>query len=308
MPLCFLPWLVGASCDFKTIVVPSTIFGLFNSLATTAYTLEDTTPITFVLLFQRLCSILLWVLLVFIPFSINNQRTPSAIAEDTVNKPWRPMPQKRISPPQARLLMCFFALLVQLHGLFYHRVGHRQSTFLLALDIWYNTLGGADKSPVVRNAINAGGYVCFLSGALEVALGQQLPLLVHNPLRRTALESPLDQWLLMIAGVVFSTVHLQDLYDQQGDQVRGRRTLPLVIGDAPARWTVALAMLCWGIACPAYWRLRSELFAPSLGLAYLVAWRVLTVRTEADDRTTFLLWNCWVSTIYIMPLMAQWSR
>ncbi|KAI2817936.1 hypothetical protein CBS115989_5488 [Aspergillus niger] len=219
--------------DFKTIVVPSTIFGLFNSLATTAYGFGDETPVTLPLLCQRVPAVLLWVLLVFIPFSINNQRTPSAIAEDAINKPWRPMPQKRISPTQALCLMSFFIFLAQVHGHIYGGIGQRQSLLLLALDVWYNNLSGADKNPLVRNCLNALGYMCFLSGALEVALAKRLPLFIHNPFRYTGPESCLDQWLLIIATVVFSTVHLQDMYDQKGDAIRGRRTLPLRSSESP---------------------------------------------------------------------------
>ncbi|PYI03140.1 hypothetical protein BO78DRAFT_421866 [Aspergillus sclerotiicarbonarius CBS 121057] len=290
--------------DFKTIVIPSTIFGLFNSLATTAYGLDDDTPITFFLLLKRMLSTLLWVMLVFIPFAINNQRTPSAIAEDAINKPWRPIPQKRISATEALCFMCFFAFLVQIHGRIHNGLGYRQSSLLLVLNIWYNNLGGADKNPVIRNGINTLGYLCFLSGALEVALEKRIPFFLHIFLGHTGYR--LDQWLLIIAGVLFSTVHLQDLYDQEGDAVRGRRTLPLVIGDGPARWTVAIPMLFWGVACPSFWGLRGGLFSLSLGLACLIAWRVLTVRHEEGDRATFFLWNCWISMIYIMPLIAEW--
>ncbi|GKZ80162.1 hypothetical protein AnigIFM56816_004379 [Aspergillus niger] len=293
--------------DFKTIVVPSTIFGLFNSLATTAYGFGHETPVTLPLLCQRVPAVLLWVLLVFIPFSINNQRTPSAIAEDAINKPWRPMPQKRISPTQALCLMSFFIFLAQVHGHIYGGIGQRQSLLLLALDVWYNNLSGADKNPLVRNCLNALGYMCFLSGALEVALAKRLPLFIHNPFRYTGPESCLDQWLLIIATIVFSTVHLQDMYDQKGDAIRGRRTLPLVIGDAPARWMVAVPMFFWGFACPLFWALRFEFFLCSMGLAYAVAWRALTVRNEEGDRSTFFVWNCWMSMVYIMPLVAQWK-
>ncbi|PYH65783.1 UbiA family prenyltransferase [Aspergillus vadensis CBS 113365] len=293
--------------DFKTIVLPSTVFGVVNSLATTSYGLGDETSITLPLLFRRSFSALLWVSLVFIPFSINNQRTPSAIAEDAVNKPWRPMPQRRISPAQALVLMGFFIFLAQVHIQLRGGIGRRQSLILLALDLWYNTLSGADKNPIVRNAINALGYTCFLSGALEVSLERPLSLFQQSPHIHAEESHRLDQWLFIIACIVFSTVHLQDLYDQKGDFIRGRRTLPLVIGDTLARWIVAVPMLFWGVACPLFWHLTSEIFALSMSLACIVACRVLAMRTEEEDRTTFLFWNCWISIIYMMPLAAEWG-
>ncbi|KAJ5937092.1 hypothetical protein N7466_003542 [Penicillium verhagenii] len=293
--------------DFKTIVVPSTIFGFFNSLAAGAYGLGANTPFSTDILLNRLPRTLLWVSLVFIPFSINNQRTPSAIQEDEINKPWRPIPQRRITPLQAQCVMWGFAALVQIHGLISNGIGHRQSTFLLVLDIWYNNFGGADNNPAIRNGINALGYLCFISGALEVALWEILPFPFQNPLGKTRPEFQLMQWLLIIAGIIFTTVHLQDLYDQKGDAVRDRHTMPLVFGDGPARWTIAVPMIVWGAVCPLFWKVSTGLFRFSLTLAYIVAVRVLTIRDEAGDRATFRVWNCWIATIYIMPLFSHLS-
>jgi hypothetical protein len=41
----------------------------------------------------------------------------------------------------------------------------------------------------------------------------------------------------------FSTLHMQDMYDQAGDSLRDRRTLPLVVGDSSARWMTIVPML-----------------------------------------------------------------
>ncbi|KAJ5248568.1 hypothetical protein N7468_000019 [Penicillium chermesinum] len=291
--------------DFKTIVIPSTVFGVSNSLAASAYGLENSPPVSLELLIDRTLQTFFWVILVFIPFSIDNQRTPSAIEEDTLNKPWRPMPQKRLTPRQARWLMtCFFAL-VQCHGISGRGLGHRQSTSLFLLGLWYNNFGGADNHPVVRNGINAAGYMCFISGALENALGQRLDFPLQNPIGQTDLKFRLEQWLLLIAGIILTTVHLQDLYDQRGDAVRQRRTMPLVIGDGAARWTIAIPMTVWAFVCPLFWKVRAELFVLSVGLAFTVVGRVLLRRDEKSDRSTFRVWNYWIATIYAMPLFSQ---
>ncbi|OJJ66065.1 hypothetical protein ASPBRDRAFT_49262 [Aspergillus brasiliensis CBS 101740] len=58
--------------DFKTIVIPSTVFSVVNSLTTTAYSLNGGVSITLPLLIRRTFSTLLWILLIFISFSINN--------------------------------------------------------------------------------------------------------------------------------------------------------------------------------------------------------------------------------------------
>ncbi|PKY07949.1 hypothetical protein P168DRAFT_277593 [Aspergillus campestris IBT 28561] len=232
--------------DFKTIVIPSTIFGLANSFAAQPYNLPPPlTPAP-----TRALKALTWTLLTLIPFAISNQLSPSAIAEDTLNKPWRPLPQNRLTRTQAKTTMLTFYALSQIHALL-TRTGHRQSLAMIPLGTYYNHFGGADHHPLTRNLTNAAGYLCFTTGAMEVALGCPLPL-THLPPRLAA-------WLLLLAAVVSSTVHLQDLYDQDGDRLRARRTLPLVIGDSAARWAAALPMLLWGVVCPAFWRVDPRL-------------------------------------------------
>lgn len=171
--------------------------------------------------------------------------------------------------------------------------GYRQSLGLLVLGTWYNNLGGSDYHPLIRNLINALGYLCFISGAMEVALGLKVPL---HPTRH------LVQWLLVIAAVILSTVHLQDMYDQEGDSERGRKTVPLVIGDAAARWTIAIPMLGWGALCPAFWHANASVFGLSFTLACTIAVRTLLFRSVQSDQTTFRIWNCWVALLFVMPL------
>jgi 1,4-dihydroxy-2-naphthoate octaprenyltransferase len=115
----------------------------------------------------------------------------------------------------------------------------------------------------------------------------------------------LPRWLAVIAGIVITTVHAQDLYDQEGDAARGRRTLPLVLGDAPARWVIAVCMLVWGVVCPGFWNATLTARAVSLGLAGWMALRVLVFRDVSSDRKSFVIWNIWMSFVYILPLCGR---
>ena len=275
--------------DLKTIIIPSTIFGLANSLAAQSYNLP--TPLTPAP--TRVLQALTWTLLTLIPFAISNQLSPSAIVEDTLNKPWRPLPQTRLTRTQAKNTMLTFYALSQIHGIL-TRTGHRQSLAMIPLGTYYNHLGGADHHPLTRNLTNAAGYLCFTTGAMEAAFGCPLPL--------TRLPPRLAAWLILLATVVFSTIHLQDLYDQEGDRLRARRTLPLVIGDPAARWAAALPMLVWGAVCPAFWRVGPWLTIVCVGLAWTVAVRTLLVRSVPGDRVTFRFWNCWVMLVYLLPV------
>jgi 1,4-dihydroxy-2-naphthoate octaprenyltransferase len=163
--------------------------------------------------------------------------------------------------------------------------------------MWYNKLGGADCHPLIRNGIDALGYVCFTSGAMEVALGESLLSTNTSP--------RLVQWFSLIAAVIATTVHSADMYDQEGDAVRGRRTLPLVIGDIPARWILAISIQGWGLICLGFWNAPWAPRAFSVTLTALVVFRTLAYRDISSDKSTFVIWNAWISLLYILPIMGQ---
>lgn len=62
---------------------------------------------------QRLPLAILWISLAALDFSIANQRLPSSIEEDRINKPYRPIASGRITPASAstlRMCICVTAL------------------------------------------------------------------------------------------------------------------------------------------------------------------------------------------------------
>ncbi|KAL8671616.1 MAG: hypothetical protein Q9168_003889 [Polycauliona sp. 1 TL-2023] len=246
-------WLFTVS-DLKTIVAPSLVFGIGNALAVASYDLKTPFDRPDRDIIGRTPLVALWIWINLLPFNINNQTAAGAVAEDKINKPWRTVPAGRMTIPQARRLMLWSYCLAVLISVF--AGGVRQSVGLIILGTWYNNFGGGDKSCLIRNIINGCGYVCFTSGAMEVALGLPLPL-----------ETSLLRWFGIIAAIIFSTVHLQDMYDQAGDRVKGRNTVPLVIGDGHARWIIAVAMPFWGSVCPLYFNAGF-----SVTLSSLVLW------------------------------------
>ncbi|KAI1410214.1 UbiA prenyltransferase family [Hypoxylon sp. FL1857] len=287
-------WLFTLS-DLKTIVVPSTLFGVANSLAASQYHILPAESIQSKHLLCRSPLIIVWVWINLVPFTIGNQMTTSSIAEDAINKPWRPLPSGRFSSSHAKILMSIFYMVAQMFNI-YTGCGIRQGVGLFLLGVWYNNLGGADHHPLVRNAINALGYVCFTSGAMEAALGMPLPF---------STSSRLVEWLGVVAGIIMTTVHVHDMYDQEGDALRGRRTLPLVIGDTSARLVMVFWMLVWGVCCPMFWDTTVFARVSSLVLAMLIGSRTLLYRDVSSDRVTCLVWNIWMSFVYFLPLCAR---
>ncbi len=176
--------------------------------------------------------------------------------------------------------------------------GLRQCVLLILLGIWYNDLSGADKNPIIRNFINACGFLCYASGAMEVAYGDVLHL---------TRDSLLLRWLGFIGAVFASSVHSQDMYDQAGDRLRGRKTFPLVIGYWPSRLSIAAAVLVWSYTGLRFWEMDWPACGPLVGLGAVVSIRTMMRRTVSDDKTTFKLWNLRLVVLYSIPLVKFWS-
>ena len=249
----------------------------------------------FAVILGRLPRIAFWCWINLLPFAIDNQRQSAAIKEDGENKPWRPIPSGRMSKTQAKWLMwsLYPAAIVASMML----GGLKQCLALICLGWWYNDLGGADHSCITRNFINACGFLCYASGATEVASRTGL---LGSPFKPIAWL-----WFAIIGAVVFTSVQSQDMYDQAGDGLRGRKTVPLVMGDNHARWSIGIAVSIWSIVCPTLWQLGPGTYAVSMTTAAIITFRTLTKRSVSDDKSTFRIWNLWMVILYVMPLLKR---
>lgn len=229
-------------------------------------------------------------------FDLANQRLPGSIAEDIINKPDRPIPMGLLSAHSARRALLFgipFAVTAS-----YLVLGAWIETlFIISLTWMYNDLGGGDDNFVLRNAIISIAYGAYNHGSVKVAGGQQATP-VFSTLGRT--------WVGLISLVIFTTMHIQDLKDTAGDEVRGRRSAMLVLGDRFARWTLAVPIAFWSFACPwfigLYPRKRSPTSLASVGLGLYISYRVLWLKSKENDATSWKLWAAWLIIIYVSPL------
>ena len=287
--------------DLKTILVPSAAFGILSSIAVSldqhsSPHSDPNIPSTSQIIF-RAPLVILWVWINLLPFAIDNQRRPDAVEEDVLNKPWRPMPSRRLTPKSARRLMVFLYCVAVISS---YLLGNLpQCLALIFLGYWYNDLQGGDVSCALRNLINACGYTCFSSGAMQVALGQYG---TSSHQTKSALQL-MGWWYVVLACVIFSTVQAQDMYDQRGDAIRNRKTVPLVFGDGPSRWMLAIPTIFWSWTTPLLWNSSPLCYAVLISLGTIVAVRTLRTRTEVGDKRTFQAWNLWIGCIYSLPFV-----
>lgn len=277
--------------DLKSIVVPETTFGIISALSGPLLTTNPSPSLEVVL--SRIPHVTLWTYLNLLIFDLANQRLPASVLEDSINKPWRALPSHRLSLQQARQLLllsipCVFAATCILGGL-------EETVMMMVLTWMYNDLHGADEHYLVRNIINAAGFMCYSLGATKVAVGSY------------ALDDSMYQWVSIVGAMVFSTLQMQDMSDQEGDAQRGRGTLPLVWGDGFARWSIAVPVLYWSLVCPAFWQMEIWGFVLPLAVGGLLAGRLLLLRTVKQDKVTWKIWCFWTMTLYALPLCKEHS-
>ena len=278
--------------DIKTMILPVSLLGTLSTLAGPELS-TNPSPRPFETL-SRFPLTFLWTYPNVLVFSIANQRLPPSMLEDQLNKPWRPIPSGRASPRMARRLL--LVLIPAVYGICRTRLGAVHEHLLCTGGAWlYNDLGGADEHFILRNLLNAIAYFVYGSGAAWIAIG------VH----RWAPTAGLYHWLFVLAAVIFSTMQVQYLKDQDGDKARQRKTAPLQLGDWAARGSVAVGVLAWSMACPAYWRLGPIGYTIPLGLGAVVANQVLRKRGREDDRRTYVLWSLWLMSLFLLPLSKQ---
>jgi 4-hydroxybenzoate polyprenyltransferase len=230
---------------------------------------------------------LVWVTIVALGFSISNQRRPSSVQEDTLNKPWRPLPSQRITPSQASALLVVTSLI----GLSYSTVFGGLGPYLvqLAASYHYNDLGGAQSHHVVRDILNAIGVTSWLYGCIDVAGGSDFHFST----------SELYTSMTIVAATT-TTIAIQDFRDLEGDRACGRATFPIVLGHGVARATLAASVLLWSFGITVM--SRSGLISGLTGLGTLIAVRLLLLRNCSADKVTMELWYGWFATVALALL------
>lgn len=282
-------WLFSCS-DISTFVVPDTAFGILGAISGKLLTTNPSPDIIHILL--RIPKVAFYIWINVLVFELANQRLPEAVIEDKLNKPWRPLPNGRITPVQARR---FLLSVLPLFLLISYWMGvWKETSILFILTYMYNDLKGGDENFIVRNMIIGAAFAFYNEGALRIACGPG-----HYPTTDGYF------WTCVVSAVIFSTMHVQDLQDQEGDRAKGRSSAPIVLGDNAARWTVSVPIIFWSIICPLIWDIGILGWVPSAVVGSIVAVRELWLRDPESDHKTWVLWACWLSCLYFVPVFKE---
>lgn len=281
-------WLISHS-DVAPVLVPHCIAGLANLRS--GWVLQSSSPPADVMqLSVRILSMAGWIWLNLLSLDLANQRLDESIEEDAVNKPWRPIPAGRLTQKKARYLQII--IIPTTLALSYVVGGVQESFVMMALNWIYNDLGAANENFWLRNLINAFGFMDFIVGATVFVAGPG-----------AALSRSGWIWVAIIGGCIFTTISIQDLYDQDGDSTRGRKTAPLVLGDLLCRVMASVGLMMWSFAIPFYLGVTLPKLGALLMLALFIITRMFAFRSAACDRCTFKVWCLWIVVLYSLPAM-----
>ena len=154
-----------------------------------------------------------------------------------------------------------------------------------------NDLEGGDQDFITRNLLVGIAFGLYNLGSLRIACG------FDHQISNTGLV-----WVALISCVIFTTIQVQDMKDQDGDSARGRRSAPLTLGDGPTRWTVAIPVFVWSVICSVFLGVGSVGCAVTSAFGMAIAWRTMRMRNVQADRLTWKLWTAWTAVLYVLPL------
>jgi 4-hydroxybenzoate polyprenyltransferase len=235
---------------------------------------------------------------------IVNQRT--GVAEDSVNKPYRPIPSGLITLRGADTRWAIAWISFPL--LSYLLSGYEVTLWAL---VWQAEVGFCYvwprlNNPVVRNLFT--GVATFIIISLVNSVVVERHPDRYMPL---VLRAALAGW----AGLV---IQIQEFHDVEGDRIAGKRTLPLVLGEARV-WLMRQAtcwvffithalFLMWGLvlAESSTWpRSICAAGAMQVVLGVAVGLRVIWSDSIEIDRDTYFYWLTllfWMMIVYISLL------
>lgn len=257
--------------DLSTTMVPALLFMLAALKTRWPVTLADLTEVFF--------RWLVYFWLYIYTFCLSDQIT--GIEEDRYNKPDRPIPMGEVSRQGALWRFWILTLAFFLVGVWF---GVWPWTLMWIVATILHNFFGFDKHWFTKNNV-----VMFFGVLAEVGAAWQLVA----PLSTTAWK-----WLILTSFAVSATAPIQDFRDVSGDVATGRKTLPIVLGQRPAKLLMCVVMVCmmvliYMVLIPL--RIGKELCCGLLlgGMALRVVIRLLSCTTPQEDHKTYMLYTYW---------------
>ncbi|KAJ6599962.1 UbiA prenyltransferase family [Mycena vulgaris] len=261
--------------DFKTIVLPVTVFACAAAPAQSP---------------GRFMYGVFWTWIHLLQVDVSNQYR--SIAEDAINRPWRPLPGGRMTQKSAAVMRWVLVPICICSSIPFGGGVGLSSIGLTVLLIAHDEIGFAGHW-AWKNLINSIGYLSFEFGATNI----MSTYMSFFSQRCSILPSGL---------LILTTIHAQDFSDIHGDMALGRVTLP-IYAPSISRFVTFLALAVWSAGLGWLWNLGPGSLFFLCGLGGIVGARFLRLRTPNDDANTFIVYNVWLLFAHVLPIQARWG-
>ena len=235
--------------------------------------------------------------------------------EDSINKPWRPLPTGRLTEGQAIALRWAIAALCVCISLAFGYDVAATSLAAILVTLVYDELGFSDHY-IGKNLCNIGGYTTLEIGTTKL-MGTISAVLkayaTHMDIFLVGVSRHLDATAITaicISGVlIFTTIQTQDFADVVGDKTRGRVTFPIYAPEA-SRIATLIAVTSWSLLLVVFWGTGPFFSAVVLTLGGFVGMRYFLCRSPEKDKASYILYNASASVLYILggTLTVPFSR
>lgn len=121
------------------------------------------------------------------------------------------------------------------------------------------------------------------------------------------------RWIAVVAVTIGISFHIQDLRDVEGDVAVGRVTLPVLLGESPARLLLAACVLAFPLVVHVFLMVDGLAWSTVLVIECLlgilnviVAWRIWFLRTPRADHWTYIIHTYWFCAVLAsaIPVLA----
>ncbi|KAI0787092.1 UbiA prenyltransferase family [Irpex lacteus] len=260
--------------DYKTIFAPTIMFAC------------ATAPFYSSLHLLQGCA---WVWSHLLLCNVSNQARSHA--EDAINRPWRPFPSGRVTPSQMEILRKATVLLCLCWSTVLGRDMALLTSALVTTTWAYDQLGFA-RHPIGKNFCNIWGYMVFETAAVKL-IG------AHRDLDTTS------TYAIILSGmVIFTTIQAQDFPDVEGDAAIGRVTFPIYAPEFSRIFTF-MATTGWSVCLCWFWGIGPCSTVAVALIGGYVGCRYYIWRDAKTDSQSYILYNCWLALILILPIHAR---
>ncbi|KAL0575430.1 hypothetical protein V5O48_006546 [Marasmius crinis-equi] len=231
-----------------------------------------------------------WLNLHLLAFNIQNQL--AGIEEDRLCKPFRPLPAGRISVKNARFL--YFAV-VAASVAWSFRHGLLPLSIIYSGGTWFYNEYGLAANPFLKTPMCGIAYICYTGGAAFI-IGH------HQTLTMKSI------YAILTSGLIFGlTGHMQDFRDRSGDALMGRRTIPLILPQAVARWSLLLIISAFTYALVTMWSPPILVTCVFALFALITVTTLVATHSEEKDRVNFHWYEGWLICAHLLPLFRRIS-